>query len=260
MSEIMTSCCSNKKNTCCSDEILFEDLSKVKNPTEPKQTITLKFLKEFESYLEEYDIGYVNGISKLFLHDYKFDFDSAIVISYEMYQEILDVGAGKKAEELNDELYEHFGKITYKISDYLRKNGYETYVAHPREEKINFSALAKKANMGNIGKSGLFISPKFGPKQKIAAILINIENLPQSESKYEWMREYCEYCNSCIRKCPEKALSYLNNETRLNENICIGCSEGCTECIKACPFYEKGYNKVHEKYKKIKNKKVKSKT
>ena len=42
--------------------------------------------------------------------------------------------------------------------------------------------------------------------------------------------------------------------------IFIGCSEGCTECIKACPFYEKGYNKVHEKYKKIKNKKVKSKT
>ena len=135
-------------STCCSGEIVFEDLSKVKNPTEPKKTVTPKFLKEFESYLE---IGYVNGISELFLHDYTFDFNSAIVIGYEMYQEILDVGSGKTAEELNDDLYEHFGKITYKISDYLRKNGYETYVAHPREEKINFSALAKKANMGNIG-------------------------------------------------------------------------------------------------------------
>ena len=38
-------CCGNVKNTCCSGEIVFEDLSKVKNPTEPKKTVTPKFLR-----------------------------------------------------------------------------------------------------------------------------------------------------------------------------------------------------------------------
>ena len=193
----------SSSNACCGDEITFQDTSKVENPENPKDEITMEFLKDFEDCLSSYDIGYVNGIGDLFMHDYDFDFKSAIVISHEMPQEILDVGAGIEAQDLNNDLYENFGKLTYSISDYLRENGYETYVAHPREEKIEFSKLAERANMGYIGKSGLLISPKFGPRQKIAAVLVNIKNLPVTETnEHSWIREYCESCNSCIRKCP----------------------------------------------------------
>lgn len=248
----------SKINTCCSPELNFSDDSKIKNPENPKYEVTKEFLENFEKCFNKYDIGYVDGIEDLFLHDYKFDFKSAIVISHEMPQEILNARASIQAQDLNNDLYENFGKISYSISDYLRKNGYETYVAHPREEKINFSKLAERANMGNIGKRGLFISPKFGPKQKIAAILVRIKNLPVTKvNEHSWIREYCETCNSCIRKCPEKALSFLGDEVQFNQNVCIGCSQGCTECIKACPFYKRGYEKVHEIFKKINGKKKK---
>ena len=249
---------SSEVTACCGDDLTFPDTSKVENPKDPKYEISKEFLENFEEDLDEYDIGYVNGIDDLFLHEYSFDFKSAIVISHEMPQEILDAEAGIEAQDLNNDLYENFGELTYSISDYLRENGYETFVAHPREEKINFSKLAERANMGFIGKSGLLISPKFGPRQKISAILVNIENLPITETnEHSWIKEYCETCISCIRKCPEKALSYLDNEVQFNENVCIGCTQGCTECIKACPFYKRGYDKVHEIFKKISEKREK---
>lgn len=248
----------SEMNACCGSDLSFPDTSKVENPENSKNQVTEEFLQNFEEYLKNYDIGYVNGIEDLYLHDYNFDFKSAIIISHEMPQEILDAGAGVEAQDLNNELYENFGHITYSISDYLRKNGYETYVAHPREEKINFSKLAERANMGIIGKSGLFISPKFGPKQKIAAILVNIENLPIiNVNEHAWIRKYCESCNSCIRKCPEKALNNFDEKVQFDENLCIGCSQGCTECIKACPFYKRGYEKVYAIFKKLEEKRKK---
>lgn len=244
----------NTNMPCCGADLTFPDLSTVENPKNPKETISQEFLKQFEEDFKDFDISYINGLEDLFLHDYSFDYTSAIVISHEMYDYILEAEIGAEAEKANNDLYENFGAITYFISDYLRENGFETYVVHPREEKINFSKIAEKSNMGAIGKSGLFISPRFGPKQKISAILVNIRNLPISDmNPHLWIREYCEYCSSCIKKCPKNALSYIeeNKQRSIDDIACIGCSKGCTECIKACPFYERGYDKVHKKFKKI---------
>ena len=141
------------------------------------------------------------------MHGLEFDFNSAILFSYEISQNIHDAGAGAKAQEYNNDLYRDFGNITYKISDYLRLRGFETMVAHPREETIDFLHLAQKAAMGAIGKIGLLISPNKGPNQKIAAILVNIKNLPKVENNdYVWISDYCNYCNSCIRACSNDAL------------------------------------------------------
>lgn len=242
---------------CCCDEVSFPDTHKLDNPINPQSTIPRDLLKEFEKHLDELgivEVGYVDGIQDYFFHDLDFEFKSAIVITYEISNNIHDEGVGAKAQKFNNELYEIFGNITYKISDYLRSLGFETMVAHPREETIDFSRLAQKAGMGTIGKSGLLISPQKGPNQKIAAILVNIENLPKTESnQYEWISSYCNYCNSCIKACPQKALM-LNRENKnveFNSDLCIGCTKGCVECIKACPFYKKGYEQVFKKYQKL---------
>lgn len=243
-------------NSCCGD-ISFPDTHKLDNPSNPQSTISNDLLNEFEKYLQELgiiEVAYVNGINDYFLHGLNFDFNSAIVISYEISKSIHDEGAGDKAQAFNNELYESFGNITYEISDYLRSNGFETMVAHPREETIDFSHLAQKAGMGAIGKSGLLISPKKGPNQKIAAILVNIENLPLLNcNKHEWISRYCNYCNSCVKACPQEALiiNRKNKNVEFIADLCIGCTKGCVECIKACPFYKKGYEHVFKKYKKL---------
>lgn len=249
----------SSNNSCCGD-ISFPNTSKIENPINPINSVTKEFLEDFEVYLKQLgvvEIAYVEGIKDYFLHGLDFDFNSAILFSYEISQCIHDAGAGIKAQEYNDELYRDFGNLTYKISDYLRLRGFETLVAHPREETIDFSHLAQKAGMGGIGKSGLLISPNKGPNQKISAILVNIKNLPKTKiNPYEWIPDYCNYCNSCVRACPNDAL-VLDKKTKtvsFIEDVCIGCSEGCTECIKACPFYNKGYEVIFDKYKKIKMK------
>lgn len=249
-----------KSNTssCCNDSS-SQDTSKIENPSNPINHVTNEFIKDFEKYLKELgiiNVSYVNNVKDCFLHNLDFDFEAAIVFSYEIRQCILDAGPGSKAQKYNSDLYADFGNLTYKISDYLRLRGFETMVAHPRKDTVDFLYLAQKGKMGVIGKSGLLISPHKGPNQKIAAILVNIKNLPETKNNnYEWISDYCNYCNSCVRACPNNALilDKKNQDVNFSKESCIGCSEGCTECIKSCPFYKKEYELVFEKYKKIKS-------
>jgi len=164
---------------------------------------------------------------------------------------------GEDAKDLNDTAYVRLGILTTKISDYLRKNGFATEIAHPYGGLVKFSQLGQKASLGCIGQSGLLISPELGPRQKISAIFVSIANLPIKEStEHSWIADYCEKCGKCIKACPEKAL--IENETCCGEKetefvqeLCIGCSEGCTYCIEGCPFDQKEYTHIKERFDKM---------
>lgn len=181
-----------------------------------------------------------------------------------MSSETIETAPGPEALKLNNANYEKLGKLTYKLSDYLRENGFATEVAHPFGSLVNFSPLGQKANVGYIGKNGLLITPESGPRQKISAIFVSIANLTvKDENEHSWIPEYCERCGKCIKACPEKALIEKEtccggNEVEFIQDLCIGCSQGCTYCIEACPFDEKGYEHVKTKFDKM-NAKLKEK-
>lgn len=147
--------------------------------------------------------------------------------------------------------------MTYKLSDYLRENGFATEVAHPFGSLVNFSALAQNAGLGWIGKSGLFISPELGPRQKISAIFVSIANLPvKGYNEYSWITDYCDKCGKCVKACPENALIQKETccggkEIEFVQKLCIGCSQGCTYCIEDCPFDNKRYDHVKSRFDKM---------
>src|SRR5690606_6895673 len=71
--------------------------------------------------------------------------------------------------------------------------------------------------------------------------------------EHSWIEKYCKHCGKCIKACPENAL--IQTETCCNSTVtefieerCIGCSEGCTYCIEDCPFDEKEYGNIKERF------------
>ncbi len=245
---------------CGCGSIDFPDLSKVENPDKPKYMVDKDFIKEFEDYARSFrisSIGYTLLTRDLLIKDKFIQYPFTIVLTMEMGKDIIETPPGLDAKDLNDTAYVKLAILTTKLSDYLRKNGFATEIAHPYSGLVNFSALGQKASIGYIGQSGLLITPELGPRQKISAIFTSISNLPiNEENKHTWIPEYCDMCGKCVKACPEKALVEKETccggtEIQLIQKNCIGCSQGCTYCIEACPFDEKGYEHVKNKFDKI---------
>ncbi|MTK63933.1 MAG: epoxyqueuosine reductase [Methanobacterium sp.] len=234
-------------------------MSRVERPSKPKFIADESFIKEFENYAHSIgisSIGYTLLNSDLLLKDKFVQYPFTIVLTMEMDNAIIKTAPGDDAKDLNDTAYVKASILTTKLSDFLRKEGYDTEIAQPMGGVVNFSLLGQSAGLGHIGDSGLLITPELGPRLKVSAIFVSIANLPvNEENEHDWIPEYCEMCNKCVKACPEKALiekeSCCGNEIELIQKKCVGCSLGCTYCIEACPFEEKGYSHVKAKFDKI---------
>ena len=238
----------------------YSDESLIDNPHKPKFLADDDFIEEFENYAHSIgikNVGYSQITPELLISDKFIQYPNAIVLTMEMGKEIIEATPGPEAQKLNDSAYEKLGNMTYKLSDYLREKGYATEVAHPYGAVVKFSQLGQKAGLGWLGQSGLLITPELGPRQKISAIFVSIANLPiKEDNEHSWITVYCEKCGKCIKACPEKALIEKESccgpkEIKFIQKLCIGCSEGCTYCIEECPFEQKEYTYIKDRFDKM---------
>jgi len=107
--------------------------------------------------------------------------------------------------------------ISYKIALLLEKLGYKAlpiassniwrYYGY-KDLKVNFAPdlahryAAVAAGLGEIGWSGLFISPEFGPRIRLISILTNADLMPDSMYNGEPL---CDKCMECVKHCPTDA-------------------------------------------------------
>lgn len=237
----------------------FKDLKK--NLIDPQKHISMNDLQEFENYAKSIGItaiGYTKVKPEYIFKDKAITFDNAIVLLMEMDKEDIMKAPHRDTLIMVMKTYNTLGKITDKLTTYLRANNYAAQAVHPRGGTILTPPLAVDANLGWIGRHGMLISEVFGPRVRISAILTNIENLPFAEdNKYSWISNYCKSCGICIKKCPVEAIKEVpvvndnNTVTHIDVEKCFPYFieyYGCSVCIKVCPFNKIGYSRVKEKF------------
>lgn len=258
-------CCGDAQNTisgcsCSCGFLEYPDQSEVSEPETPSTTASREFLSRLEDYARSLGIasmGYASITPEVILAG-DFKYKNAVVLTLKMDDELIGTPPREEAQAMNDRLYDELADLTFRVSDYLRENGYGAVAIHPMSGLLDLTSLAQNAGIGFKGTNGLLIGPETGPAQKVSAVLTSISNLPQKASEHSWIPEYCARCGKCIKACPEDALVEVDtccgSTVLLLEDRCLGCSEGCTYCIESCPFYSKGYETVRSKFMKLRQK------
>ena len=133
-------------------------------------------------------------------------YENAIVLGMEMDYNAIDTAPEPPAglESLN--IYAELGEATNKLTNFIRSKGYRAIGCHPLGGPILYPAMAVKAGLGKIGSQGLLITKKFGPRQRLSVIAVNIDNLPEVTQDSIEIEKYCEKCKRCIQMCPANAI------------------------------------------------------
>lgn len=230
----------------------------------PKQAITMiseSELKEFEDFAKELGIGaigYTKLPHKLIFKERAVLYDNVIVLTMEMDKEAISKAPSVDTFKMVMSTYDTLGIITNSLAKKLRDMGFQAQASHPLGGLVLYPPLAVEAGLGWFGRQGLLITPEFGPRQRIAAIFVNIDNLPISkENKHSWIGEFCMQCGKCARACPSKAIlerpiEYKSGrKTTISREKCLPIfvkQEGCTVCVKECVFSKTNYHDLYKKF------------
>lgn len=112
---------------------------------------------------------------------------------------------------------------------------------YPKLFALSTRHAAVEAGLGVFGKSRLLITPGFGPRQRVAAVVTDAELAPDPKITAQEAQKLCPpACRACIDACPGQALSDSGiawqkcNEVIRPHNGLYGYS-ACSECMLSCP-------------------------
>lgn len=226
-----------------------------KNPRSLKKAIDKETLAEVESLARKLgcsDIGYTKVNPNYIFQDFEILYDNAIMLTMEMNKEAIESGPSAECMREIVRTYVELGVAVNQIADYLRDNGYNCHPSPAIGGDINTVPTAQDANLGCIGKNGILITPKHGPCVRLAAVFIDVDNLPLARNNdHKWIQDFCETCNRCVRKCPTGAIysepHFIKDYGQVfidPEKCAPPFSEGCSICISSCVFTRGRYDRL----------------
>ena len=138
------------------------------------------------------------------------------------------------------------------LAEFIRMLGFN---AIPCSDMTGLSIpMAIDAGLGELGRNGMLVTPKYGPRVQLAKVITDMPLLPDQAIHFG-VTEFCQICNRCAQQCPGQAISFdapsseaidLSNNPgvekwAVNAVYCLTASSAlgssiCSTCIQVCPF------------------------
>lgn len=180
---------------------------------------------------------------------------NAIVMAVEMNPEGIASAPAQPAAAAAANAYSKMAFILSCMGEFIRNLGYRAIQCG--NDTAMSIPLAIDAGLGALGRIGLLVTPKFGPRVRICKIFTDLP-LERDEPNREFIRKINDYCNNCFRcaeECENDAISkdemptFSRNSISNNSGVkkyyvdvekCfefwVENSSDCGKCIAACPF------------------------
>ena len=143
--------------------------------------------------------------------------------------------------------YVRSGLIALQIAQQIRNLGYSARAHIDGEYQVVCPLVARDANLGEIGRMGLLMSPALGPRIRIAVITTSIPLIPDQRKEDKTVIDFCNICKKCADTCPTKAIPFDEREEidgvlrwKINQEACFTywtkAGTDCGKCMSVCPY------------------------
>jgi reductive dehalogenase len=180
----------------------------------------------------------------------------AIAITVEMDHAMLNSAPRMPTVIESARQYAASAQIAVILAAAIRALGYLARAHIDGNYRVIAPLVAKDAGLGEIGRMGLLMTPRFGPRVRLAVVTTDLPLSVDSPSWDPTVIDFCTKCTKCAAVCPAQAIPTCERETypdgtlrwKINPERCytywtkIGTD--CGRCMAVCP-YAHADNAIH---------------
>lgn len=171
----------------------------------------------------------------------------AFVFTVEMENRNIQAAPASSMVFESSQQYLKSATVALQVATFLKNLGYDSRAHIDGDYELICPLVARDAGLGEIGRMGLLMTPKLGPRVRIAVVTTNAPLITDESFFDPTMIAFCELCKKCAECCPGKAIPTGNMKEikevmrwQINSESCYEywCKSGtdCGRCISVCPF------------------------
>ncbi len=143
--------------------------------------------------------------------------------------------------------YVESAKIAVQLASVIRDHGWPARAHIDGNYRVIAPLVARSAGLGEIGRMGLLMTPKLGPRVRIGVVTTDLPLVPDPAGDDLSVLDFCAICKKCATNCPVGAIPsgdrvvmehgrrwIIDDETCFRYWNVIGTD--CATCMKVCPY------------------------
>lgn len=171
----------------------------------------------------------------------------AVAFTVEMDREMIASAPAAPTVVESSLQYLNSGTIAVQTANFFRRLGYAARAHIDGDYEVVCPLVARDAGLGDIGRMGLLMTPRLGPRVRISVVTTDLPLEPVKSRGDVSLIDFCRRCKKCARVCPSQAIPYDDERDiegtkrwQIDSEACFTfwCSAGtdCARCITVCPY------------------------
>ena len=183
------------------------------------------------------------------------DHTLAIAFTVEMDHQMMKSAPKGTVIMESTQQYLNSGIMALQVAHFLAEKGFQAQAHIDGNYEVVCPLVASDAGLGEIGRMGILMTPKLGPRVRLAVVTTNAPLQIEEQTFDATIIDFCNICKKCAQSCPSQSIPFeerkevnkalrwqINSESCFTYWTTIGTD--CGKCMQVCP-YSHPNNKLH---------------
>jgi ferredoxin len=143
--------------------------------------------------------------------------------------------------------YVEAARVAVQLAAALRNLGFSSRAHIDGNYRVIAPLVGRDTGLGEIGRMGLLITPRYGPRVRLAVVTTEAPLAPDGRKPDPSVIDFCAICKKCADCCPARAIpTGLRQEIdgalrwRIDSDACFrywnAVGTDCARCMTVCPY------------------------
>jgi ferredoxin len=176
------------------------------------------------------------------------DHTFALALTVEMDKEMVDRAPRSPTAMESALQYVRGGVMAVQVADLIRRLGYEARAHIDGNYRVICPLVARDAGLGELGRMGLLMTPRLGPRVRIAVVTTDLHLTSDPPFRDPTTLDFCSQCKKCAECCPSGAIPFGGPQDdehgvkrwTIDHEACFTLwgrlGTDCARCMAVCPY------------------------